>query len=234
MMVLHSIVSRWPASTLRCIAGPSDDSTPITFAAGLCDLTAIETPEISPPPPIGTTTASTSGQSCTISRPDRSLPGDQLLVVERMHVGQSLVAHQLLRLLVRLVPDRAVQHDLRAVSPRRRDLATAWRSSPCTPPRECRGSSPPAPRPARDCRPTSRPRRAASARRDISANLFSGPRILYDPTRWKSSALSRTSYPVISLSWRDVSSGVCLMCGAIRSRTAWKSCSVSVNMTFPA
>ena len=69
MMVRQSMVSSRPASMLRFMAGPSEDSTPITRARGLCDLTAIETPEIRPPPPIGTTTTSTSGQSWTISRP---------------------------------------------------------------------------------------------------------------------------------------------------------------------
>ena len=63
MIVRQSIVSRWPAAMLRCIAGPSDDSTPITLAVGLWLLTAIDTPEMRPPPPIGTITASTSGQS---------------------------------------------------------------------------------------------------------------------------------------------------------------------------
>ena len=41
------------------------------------------------------------------------------------------------------------------------------------------------------------PRRFCSS--GISANLFSGPRILYEPTRWNISAFSRTSKPVRSL-----------------------------------
>ena len=40
------------------------------------------------------------------------------------------------------------------------------------------------------------------------ANLFIGPRILYEPPRWNISALRRTSKPVRSLSRREVSSGV--------------------------
>src|SRR5262249_55206902 len=39
----------------------------------------------------------------------RSLPRDQLLVVEGVDVGQPLLPHELLRLLVGLVPDPAVQ-----------------------------------------------------------------------------------------------------------------------------
>src|SRR5258708_7408965 len=65
---------------------------------------------------------------------------------------------------------------------------------------------------------------------DICANLLSGPRILYEPTRWKFSALRRMSYPVASLSWRDVSSGVRVMCSAIRARASSKSFRLSVSI----
>jgi hypothetical protein len=75
---------------------------------------AIETPEISPPPPMGTMTDDFQSE--------RSLAGDELLVVERMNVREALVAHQLFRFLVRLIPDRSVQHDLRAVAARGGDL----------------------------------------------------------------------------------------------------------------
>ena len=65
---------------------------------------------------------STSGQSRTTLEAERALSGDELQVVERMDVGQPAVADELFRLLVGLVPDRAVQHDLRAVAARRRNL----------------------------------------------------------------------------------------------------------------
>src|SRR5262249_3495459 len=74
MIVRQSIVWRLPASTLSFIAGPSEDSPPMTRIFGLCALTAIATPEINPPPPIGTMTASTSGQSCAISSPSVPWP----------------------------------------------------------------------------------------------------------------------------------------------------------------
>ena len=44
-------------------------STPNTRTDGLIALTAVAIPEISPPPPIGTTTSSRSGTSWIISRP---------------------------------------------------------------------------------------------------------------------------------------------------------------------
>ncbi len=59
----RSSVTSSPASTLAFIAAPSEDSTPTILMSGLSCLRAVETPEMSPPPPIGTTTTSTSGQS---------------------------------------------------------------------------------------------------------------------------------------------------------------------------
>ena len=64
--------------------------------------------------------------------PQRPLSGNQLLVVERVDVGQPFVANQLLCLLVRLVPDGAVQDDLRAVAARCRDLRRRGVRRPCT------------------------------------------------------------------------------------------------------
>ena len=62
-------------------------------------------------------------------------------------------------------------------------------------------------------------------------NLFSGPRILYDPVRWNISALRRTLHPVAALSIRDDSSGVRCVCGATcsnaRSNTPSSSGSVA-------
>ena len=65
----RSSVTSSPASTLRCIAGPSEDSTPTILISGRSRLSAAEMPEMSPPPPIGTTTTSASGQSSRISSP---------------------------------------------------------------------------------------------------------------------------------------------------------------------
>src|SRR5205807_1760450 len=47
---------------------------------------------------------------------ERSLAGDELLVVERMNVRESFVAHQLFRFLVRLISDRLMQHALCVVA----------------------------------------------------------------------------------------------------------------------
>ena len=59
----------WPASRAVRIAADSSGSTPMTCASGRRPLTAVAIPAISPPPPIGTMTVSTSGMSSTISRP---------------------------------------------------------------------------------------------------------------------------------------------------------------------
>ena len=49
--------------------GTADDCTPMTFTLGRMDLIATATPLTSPPPPMGTTTCSTSGTWSRISRP---------------------------------------------------------------------------------------------------------------------------------------------------------------------
>ena len=54
-------------------------------------------------------------------------------------------------------------------------------------------------------------------------SFTSGPRILYEPVRWKSSAFSRTSKPVSSLSVREVRSGVRCTCGATSGIAARES-----------
>ena len=131
---------------------------------------------------------------------ERALAGDELQVVERMHVGEAAIADQLLRLLVGLVPDRAVQHDLRAVAARRRDLRRRGVLGHHDDGLDAVDAARRARRPARGCRPTSRRRRGAVRRSVSCVNLLSGPRILYDPVRWNISALSRTSKPVRSLS----------------------------------
>ena len=53
---------------------------------------------------------------------DGALPRDELLVVERVDVGESFGSHQLLRLLIGVIPDGAVENDLRAVGPGGGDL----------------------------------------------------------------------------------------------------------------
>ena len=67
------------------------------------------TPEISPPPPIGTTKVSISGACSSISSADRALPGDDLRVVERVDEGQPLFLGQLERAGIGLVEHLAMQ-----------------------------------------------------------------------------------------------------------------------------
>ena len=59
----------WPSCSESRASAASSGSTPITVAPGQSVRTAVATPEISPPPPTGTTTRSTPGQSAAISRP---------------------------------------------------------------------------------------------------------------------------------------------------------------------
>ena len=73
----------WPSCSESRASAASSGSTPITAASGHSARTAAATPEISPPPPTGTTTRSTPGQSAAISRPTVPWPGDHPPVVER-------------------------------------------------------------------------------------------------------------------------------------------------------
>ena len=119
---------------------------------------------------------------------ERSLAGDQLEVVERVDVRQAPLRDQLERLLVGLVPDRPVQHDLRPVPARRLDLGgvafsaiTTTARMPCS---AAASATPCAWLPADE---QITPARFSSSLR--CANLFSGPRSLYEPVRWNDSAL---------------------------------------------
>src|SRR5207248_3530754 len=51
-----------------------------------------------------------------------ALPGDELCVIEGMHICQSFRAHQLFGFLIRFVPDHAMEDDLGAVAFGRGDL----------------------------------------------------------------------------------------------------------------
>ena len=84
--------------------------------SGFTARAAIETPDISPPPPIGTTIVSRSGASSSISSADRARAGDDLRIVERVDEDIALLERQLARLGVGVVEHVAVQHDLRAMA----------------------------------------------------------------------------------------------------------------------
>jgi hypothetical protein len=58
-----------PCSRASCIADASSGSTPIIRTCGRSSFTAVAIPEISPPPPIGTITTSSSGTWSTSSSP---------------------------------------------------------------------------------------------------------------------------------------------------------------------
>ena len=214
---------------LACIAGPSDDSTPITRIFGLKLLAAIATPEMSPPPPIGTTMQSTSGQSCTISSPRVPWPAmtwassnGWTYVSPSSRTSSfafSFASSQICPWSTTSPPYAFVAAILAGVAfvamqmTARMPWILAASATPC------------AWLPADE---QTTPRRFSSS--ESCANLFSGPRILYEPTVWKHSALSRASNPVRSLSCRDVSSGVCLMWAAMRARASSKSRRVSVSI----
>ncbi len=64
----------FPASSARRIPSAPSGSIPTMRASGRASFTPTQTPETSPPPPIGHTTTSTSGQSSTSSSPSDACP----------------------------------------------------------------------------------------------------------------------------------------------------------------
>ena len=63
-----------PAAKLRCIESAPSGSTPNTSVRGEASFTADATPAHSPPPPIGTITASRPSACSTSSRPSVAVP----------------------------------------------------------------------------------------------------------------------------------------------------------------
>src|SRR6476661_948314 len=74
MQSILSSVTTCPASMLRFMPGPSEDSTPMILIFGFNCFSAMDTPEISPPPPIGTTATSICGKSSYTSSPSVPWP----------------------------------------------------------------------------------------------------------------------------------------------------------------
>ena len=69
-----SIACGEPAAKLRCIESAPSGSTPKTSVRGEASFTAAATPAHSPPPPIGTITASRPSACSTSSRPSVAVP----------------------------------------------------------------------------------------------------------------------------------------------------------------
>ena len=72
--------------------------------------------EISPPPPIGTTSMSRSGAASSISSAIVPAPGDHRGIVERMDEDQPALGLELLGMGMGVVEPLAVQHDGRAMA----------------------------------------------------------------------------------------------------------------------
>ncbi len=79
-------------------------------------------PEISPPPPTGTTIASTSGASSSISRPTVPAPCEHERVVERVDERPPRSFDQLVEPSERVARTGRLEVDRRAVAARRGDL----------------------------------------------------------------------------------------------------------------
>ena len=72
--------------------------------------------EISPPPPIGITSVSSSGASSSISSATRPRPGHHRHIVERMDEDVALLRFELPGMGIGVVEPLAVQHDMGAMA----------------------------------------------------------------------------------------------------------------------
>ena len=77
------------------MASAPSGSTPITLHPGFALFSQAAIPLNSPPPPTGTSTASTSGQSCMISRPTVPWPA----ITSKSSNGGTMVSFRLLAML---------------------------------------------------------------------------------------------------------------------------------------
>ena len=75
--------------------GAPDDSTPTTLDRRVALFSASATPEISPPPPIGTIAHFHLGPILVDLQAERSLSGNQLLIVKGMNVGVAALFRRL-------------------------------------------------------------------------------------------------------------------------------------------
>ena len=85
IVVPRSITTGRPAASEGGQAAQPAACTPITRMSGRSALTATAMPESRPPPPSGTTIDVGVRRLLEQLEPDRALPGDDRLVVERRH-----------------------------------------------------------------------------------------------------------------------------------------------------
>ena len=169
---------------------------------------AIAIPAASPPPPIGTTSVPSVGQLLGELEPDRALPRDHALVLERVDERRAGRLDVLLRRRHRLVEAGADELDLGAVVARRVDLGhrRVLRHEDRRP--RSRPPAPPTRPPGRGC-PRSRRRRPPRAPPSVSvAIVLTAPRILNAPVRCRFSAFSWTRRPASRESVSDGKTGV--------------------------
>ena len=108
------------------MAGVSSAWTPMTRACGMIAFSASPMPPISPPPPTGTSMASTRAPARQLEA-DRALAGDDTRVIEGMDEDEPALGLDLHGAGIGLVVVLSVQDDLGAVPPRPRDLPAAPR-----------------------------------------------------------------------------------------------------------
>ncbi len=111
----RSSVNGAPRFSDSYMLADSSGCTPMTFTPGNRFFRCAPTPQIRPPPPTGTNTASgTRGHCRSSSIAIVPWPAMHVRVVERVHEREVLRRGELHRVRVRVVEDAAFEHDLAA------------------------------------------------------------------------------------------------------------------------
>src|SRR4051812_12038796 len=200
--------------------------TPTTSTSGRCALIAIATPLDSPPPPTGTTTFARSGTSSSSSSP--SVPCPAMTSASSNGCTNAIPASSA-RARARVTHSSTELPPMWTTAPSARQPST-FDSGASTGMKTSHGTS----RVRAACAqaqawlpalPAVTPRAQRSPR---AASLFSAPRILNDPVRWRFSALSTTAALVESLSVCDGSTGVWRTTSATAARARAMSAASTV------
>ena len=127
-------VTRWPAANEAANGAPVSTSLANSFVSGRSALMAEAMPQMSPPPPYGAMTASTSGKSSRISRPITPGAGHHVRIAVGMNAfaGRAVALagqeHRFQLCHRQLDRRRAIPDDVRQLHPRHkvRNVDSRW------------------------------------------------------------------------------------------------------------
>ena len=108
--------TRSPAASERATSSPASGSTPITRVCGERAAHTVAQPAMSPPPPTGTSNASSVLDVVEQLERDRALPGHHQGIVERVHEHHAALGGEFVDELLAILAVALVLDDLGAVA----------------------------------------------------------------------------------------------------------------------